>query len=163
MKSFILPTLVLLATIPACTSAPQEKTAPGATAPPTLAKTCLEVYFSGSSASSAPMLIQFPTYAGSFAALPEKDTEAATSPYDAPMPLNISYTPSAHSEAIISLQNYNTQATLALQFSTPHSGHAKLTWQQQGAAPFSANAPFTLKSSPSESVRIFLPAFPAGQ
>ena len=153
---------VLIATLltPACSTS----ASPGAssTAPATLAKTCLELHFADDTVASAPMLIQFPTYTGSFAALPETQA-AATSLYDAPMPLNIAYTPTTQGRAIISLQNYNTEATLTLYFTTPHSGQAQLSWKKQGSAPFSASAAFSLKNAPTERVRLVLPAFSTGK
>lgn len=152
---------VLIATLltPACSTSVSP--AASSTAPATLAKTCLELNFADDTVASAPMLIQFPTYTGSFAALPETQA-AATSLYDAPMPLNIAYTPTTQGRAIISLQNYNTEATLTLYFTTPHSGQAQLSWKKQGAAPFTASAMFRLKDSPAERVRLVLPAFSAG-
>lgn len=163
MKSTLLTTWGLMSALctTACSTTAQEK-AIAPTVPATLAKTCLELRFADAAAISAPMLIQFPAYDGPFAALPETQAPAA-SPYDAPMPLNISYSPTAQGHATISLQNYNTEATLALNFATPHSGQAQLTWKKQDAAPFTASATFSLKASPAERVRLILPVFPAGK
>lgn len=163
MKSTLLTTWGLMTAI--CTTACSTSAPPAAstTAPATLAKTCLELRFADAAAISAPMLIQFPAYDGPFAVLPEAETATATTPYDAPMPLNISYAPTAQGRAAISLQNYNTKATLSLNFATPQSGQAQLTWKKQGAAPFTASATFSLRASPAERVRLILPAFPAGK
>lgn len=163
MQSSLLTTLGLMSAIctTACSTTAQEQAA-APTAPGTLAKTRLELSFADAAAVSAPMLIQFPAYAGPFAALPEAEA-ASASPYDVPMPLNISYTPTAKSRAVISLQNYSTEATLTLNFTTPHSGQAQLTWKKQGTAPFTASATFSLKNSTTERVRLVLPAFPAGK
>lgn len=139
---------------------------PEAYAPASLAGTYVELSFvePGQDASlNEKMGIQFPLYDGTFAVLPENGMPPSASPEDASMPLNITYKAASQASAVISFQNYNTDATLHLYFTTPRSGKAQLVWKKRGSAPFASDAVFELKASPVERVSLMLPKFPFGK